>query len=334
MKTAAAPLVGLILLAASAAAQPGISGQYNFVTLDFPNSPVSYPLGINKQGAIAGFYVDAKGVQRGYLWVKGKFTVIEHPDAPLVPGGGSGAGGINDLGQIVGTYKDKDGFQHGYLRTTTGACEEGDLSCTVHFVNVDVPGAAQTKGIPFEFGTGLGTNAIGLNNNGNIVGLYATKGLYSNGYILSHSLYGHIDNPASTHSAGLGTKLFGINDNGAVAGDYIEQAHPNAPAITHGFLLDNGHFTPLDVPGSPQGGFGTQVNGINGVKTIVGVFSSPDGNGHGLVWRAGTFYTLDFPGALFSELHCINIDGVITGAYSTDPKGELIHGFVAYPKPH
>jgi hypothetical protein len=231
-----------------------------------------------------------------------------------------------------------NGFQHGYLRTRPDDCageDDNSSRCQPAFRALNVPGAAEPAGIVFELGTGLGTAAIGINNRQDIVGLYATPGLYSLGFLLSDGHYRPIDNPASSHTPGGGSKLFNINNRGVMVGDYLAQI-PNAPPgafLTHGFVLDDGKFTPVFVSGSDLGGFGTQANGINDQNVVVGTFtdSSATPQLHALVWVDGRSYTLDYPGMTFNnEAHSINNRGDITGAYATIDG--TIHGFVAHPK--
>ena len=43
------------------------------------------------------------------------------------------------------------------------------------------------------------------------------------------------------------TNAYGINDSGQIVGWYADATH------IHGFLLDNGNYTTLDVPGGFRG---------------------------------------------------------------------------------
>lgn len=272
-----------------------------------------------------------QGVEHGYLWQSGKFTTIDYPGAPQVPYGGSGAAGINDRGDIVGVYIDKNGFQHVYRRARPAWCAaEDDAACKVVYTSIDVPGAAQTSHINFEFGPGLGTASVGINNPGSIVGLYATHGRWSNGFLLANGIYSEIDDHKSDHTAGNGSTCFAINDEGTAACDYQTQDGPGAARIVHGFLYRDTDFTPVFVPGSTAGGLGTQINGINSSKWVVGVFSNNTSPLNGLIWINGTFFTLNWPGALGSEVHSINGRGDITGGYY--PNEKSAHGFVGFRK--
>jgi probable HAF family extracellular repeat protein len=51
------------------------------------------------------------------------------------------------------------------------------------------------------------------------------------------------------------------------------------PSIQHGFLLDNGTYTTLDVPGSTS----TQAWGINDSGEIVGTYADAGGGQHGFL---------------------------------------------------
>ena len=317
--------------AAHAIAQTSVSSHYQFVTLDYPGQPITYPLGINNKQQIAGYYLDASDVPHGFVYKRGIFTAVVFPGAAVTT-----AASINDHGDVAGVYLDQEGFQHGYLMKVPDGCDAdrdyGFFHCQPVFLSIDFPGAAQTTGIDFEFGTGLGTASPGLNDRDELVGMYATQGSYSDGFIYSRGEYRSVDDPAATHTAGNGTRLFGINNLGAVVGDYIVQSDPSALPVDYGFLLEGGHFTKIFVPASDQGGYGTQVNGINDFNTLVGVFSDPTGGVHGLLWVHGQYFSLDYPQALFTEAHVINDRGDITGSYTSDPTGATVHGFLAHLK--
>ena len=333
----------LLLTAGLLSAQPSITSQYTFTAINYPNAFETFPLGLNDQRVVTGFFIDMNGVSHGFLWKKGKFTqLINYPGAGQFPGGGTIAGGINNRGDVVGTYSTPDGFQHGFKLARPDECgenNEGDdddnnnaHACKPVYSTIDVPGAAQINNIDFEFGPGLGTAAIGINNNGVITGMYATNGLYSNAYFLAGGHYKPLDSPFASHLAGNGTKCFSINSSGAAACDYLTQATPGSPKITNGFVYDNGKTTKIFVPGSGTGGFGTQINGINDSRKMVGTFTVPSGTLAGLVWYKGDYFTLNYPAAPLTELHSINNRGEITGAYVTDLSTGIALGFIAIPK--
>ena len=307
----------------TAQAQADISYQYNFVKLDYPGAPVSYPLSINIFRQIVGVRFDAKGVGHGYLYHNGKFTDIDYPGASQIRGGGTFTGGINDLGQVAGIFTDAQGFQHGFIR-----CE----FCEPVYRPIDVPGAVQTMDIEFETGFGLGTAAIGINDEQEVVGLYATADHYSAGFKMSHGKFTSIDDPLSSHLPGFGSRLFTINNFGDIAGAYIKQANATSPPVSEGFLFNGKDYIPISLPNADMGGLGTQASGLNDLQQVVGVYTDPQGQFHGLFWAGGQSCKLDYPGVPYSENHAINARGDITGAYIVDLTGPNYRGFVAYRK--
>ena len=107
-----------------------------FTTIDFPGSTYTTADGINNSGQIVGSYQSA-GVLHGYLLSGGVFTTIDLSQGAL---------GINDSGQIVGR---------------SGA--DGFLLSGGIFSTIDFPGSTVTVD-------------VGINNSGQIVGIYQMAG--------------------------------------------------------------------------------------------------------------------------------------------------------------
>ena len=131
-----------------------------FVTFDLPDlgNVISYPLGINNRGQIAGTFTQSpcNCNERGFLLSDDRLTVIDFPGATATI-----VNGINDEGDIVGTYVDRNEKHHGFV------LDNGD------FKTLDVPFA----GIDF-------TEAYAINNRGEIVGRYLKDGpIYNFGFI-------------------------------------------------------------------------------------------------------------------------------------------------------
>jgi probable HAF family extracellular repeat protein len=106
----------------------------------------------------------------------------------------------------------------------------------------------------------------------------------------------------------------------------------------YGFLLDNGSYSPLDVPLIPpffQDNF-TGASGINDSGQIVGGFvTGGHRTTHGFLFDQGSYTTLDVPGATDgyaggTSPGGINDSGQIVGSY-VDASGR--HGFLATPVP-
>jgi probable HAF family extracellular repeat protein len=78
------------------------------------------------------------------------------------------------------------------------------------------------------------------------------------------------------------------------------------------YLLDQGSYTTLDVPGAIGS---TLVTGINASGQIVGSYGDAGGNGHGFLLENGRYTTLDVPGSDYTAAMGINDSGQIVGYY-------------------
>jgi probable HAF family extracellular repeat protein len=122
------------------------------------------------------------------------------------------------------------------------------------FTQIDVPGASFT-------------NAIGINDAGQIVGFFGDSTGRDHGFFETGGSFTQIDVPG----AGL-TEAFGINNAGQIVGFF------SGSTDSGGFLDTGGSFTQIDVPGA----FGTDPSGINNAGQIVGSFFDSTG-GHGFL---------------------------------------------------
>jgi len=119
----------------------------DFTTIDFPGLHATVAGGINAQGQIVGNFGDASGKFHGFLLSAGNFTAIDFPGAFSV----TSPFGINSNGEIVGFYDDSNGNLHGFTLM------DGNFS------TVDFPG-------------GFNTQAVRVNEAGQIVGIYFSSG--------------------------------------------------------------------------------------------------------------------------------------------------------------
>jgi len=98
--------------------------------------------------------------------------------------------------------------------------------------------------------------------------------------------------------------------------------------VGHGYLLKNGTFTTIDVPGATF----TFAGGNNPEGNIVGEYNDTSGVGHSFLLSKGVFTSFDPPGTVgFSDAAGINPGGIIVGIYF-DSVG-LDHGYIRTPKP-
>ena len=268
---------------------PGATCPYYF-------SFCTWPVGINLQGAITGFYCDAVTCH-GFLRAPGGTIIAFDPPGSVFTF--VYTGGINSAGVITGEYYDANGVEHGFLRAPRGT-----------FTSFDAPGAVN------------GTWPSGINDAGEVVGTYYDTNYAGHGFLRAPD--GTINTFDPTGS--IYTSANAINLEGAITGSWAD-----ASGVTHGFLRSRyGTFTTFDVPGSM---YQTVPSAIDPAGTITGYFQEASGL-HGFV-RAndGTFTTFDPPGSeepySFTIANGINPAGVITGWY-IDPSF-IGYGFLRIP---
>ena len=150
------------------------------------------------------------------------------------------------------------------------------VASALSYTTIDFPGA-------------LDTEALGINNSGQIVGVYQSQTHVNHGFLLDGSVFTTIDPPGSTS-----TFATGINDSGQIVGSYVSNG------MQHGYLLSGSVLTTIDPPGSLE----TFLWGINNSGQVVGWHmdtTGPPFNHHGFLWDGGVFTAIDFPGARTTE---------------------------------
>jgi uncharacterized protein (TIGR03437 family) len=215
-----------------------------FVTIDPPGTKpgTATANAINNSGQIVGIFTDDSGLHAYIRAADGTYTTFAVPSwNPYFS-----VAGINDNGEIVGTTTVFGGFSGGYLRR-----EDGTI------VNFAVPGASQTF-------------PAGINNRGQIVGMYIKGGSYSvrHGFLRdTDGSYTTVDMTGLSWSQ-LGTWLTGINNTGQMTG--------NLPTYGMAVMRDaTGAFFPIS--GLAQ----FTANAIEDSGRIVGTVY--DGHSHGVL---------------------------------------------------
>ena len=274
------------------------SETFTFTPIDVQGAVATQAWGINARGDIVGSYIDAAGRSHGYLLREGEFTTIDFSAIANTE-----ARGISPDGEIVGIYwlpGEPAVNLHGFMRAKNGA-----------FVAVpDPPHISTVAQRILPDGTILGCRhdadqmstmrGIVVSNDGSIAELSEL------------SEFGSMANG-------------GTPDHRRVVGFY----YPDMAVATHqeGFLIDDGEFSQLHVPGSTA----TQAWDMNPAGEIIGFYRTGSGATavfHGFVLRDDQYITFDFPGATTTatRLRGINPRGDIVGTYAV---GTVSHGFVA-----
>jgi uncharacterized membrane protein len=259
----------------------------DFTTVDFPRAGLTFATRVNNRGQIVGLYAEdpnapAQQAPHGFLLDHGRFTKIDVPGATATQ-----PFGINDHGQIVGAFLDDAGI-HGFL------LDNGT------FTTFDAPGSTTTV-------------ANDIDDSGRIAG-YAIDATGTHGFLRNTSgaitfvdvpntglpLPGRPDPPQ--------TAIFGLNNQGQMVG-YFEDA-----TGIHGFLLDQGTFTTIEVPEAASPSSATIVFDINDAGQLAGGYEL---TGYGYLRdRRGNFSTISHPDAVQETIALgINNRGDIVGAY-------------------
>ena len=120
-----------------------------------------------------------------------------------------------------------------------------------------------------------------------------------------------IDAPGATGTA------VNANSPHAIAGEFDD-----ASGNTHGFVLNRGVFTQIDVPHAVL----TTVNGINANGRLAGSYVDANNVSHAFFWCNGVVTTLDPPGSIRSISGFLNARDEVVGTYRT--ASQIRHGFV------
>ena len=215
------------------------------------------------------------------------------------------ARGINDAGDVVGDFAT--------AAQETAGSESGFLRHNGKYTKINFPNA-------------IDTDANGISESGEVVGTYDLLA-GDHGYVFKNGKYKELADPPQ----GFNYPDFnGINDEGDVVGVMT----PVVVNGNKGFLLDDGHYTPIDC-----GRYQTEANGINDDGDIVGECTdfTPIYAEHGFLLRDGKFYPIDAPAAACNGTVATGIseNGDITGHFddaNCNSHGFVLKGFPKNPK--
>ena len=255
-------------------------------TIDVPGARSTVVEGINAGGDVSGFFVSSDGKNHGFVLASGTFTTIDYPGADYTD-----VRGIGPDGTVVGTFASNSEEAvafHGFRRTAAGEFN------TVHY-----PGHLYE--IPQR-----------ILPDGTILGCRH-----------DHDLMASMDGVVMSRGGDSEIGKFASMNNGAtpdlsrIVGQYVNMALNR----TEGFVIDNGVFTPLVVPGSIQ----TVAWDVNPRGDIVGVYRNGAGF-HGFVDTDGGITTIDVAGATATRAFGVNARGDVVGAFVAAGK---THGYLA-----
>ena len=317
-----------------------------YTVADFPGAVDSEFTGINSQGITVGDYdLGDLNTSIAFLNTRGTFTSFEDPAATSMQ---TAALGINSENFIIGLFDDPAGNEHGFVRAPnaqfrnfdfpiadlTAAFNINDLGQVVGQYATNFPnhgfvlsGAMALTGPPspcqflsFDYPDSQNSGTRGINNAGQITGIYRVRGSPArHGFLATPGLGGNkTQNNGCVATSGVppkrgadfksfdfpgatSTQATGIAPSGEIVGRYV-----SADGNQHGFALQKGSFSSIDVPGASS----TDAAWINARGDIVGSYSDA-GGGHAFVLSKGAFKSIDFPGANLSGFGISNTGDVV-----------------------
>jgi hypothetical protein len=263
-------LAAMALLAGSSAMAMDTSKGFFIPIVPVPNSTLTNVFGINDSDVITGSWLDASGVEHGYVGpLDGtNYTTFDDPKSPAP---GTEPRAINNNGYITGFSNSQNGSTGAdipFERDPRGAITEitkggallnylvqGINSKGNEFAGGYVNSALQVVGYLGADGkflkkfkvTGLentGYAGRAVNNSGDIVGWYYDPGGVQHGLLVSGGKAQKLDPNETTMSANV---LEGINDKGIITGFWTDTT-----GLIHGYFysMKKMKFVPINVQGS------------------------------------------------------------------------------------
>jgi probable HAF family extracellular repeat protein len=302
--------------------------EYRFITIDIPTPKGQLGFttlaDINETGEISGGFTDTNVGPYGFILDKkmqpvqircGKDVIATVPQA------------INKHGEIAGSatvvierIPIQDPPFEILITKTSGFYRNKRGRCTL----LDFPSARLTE-------------AVGINDDGQVVGDYQDTAGNFHGFFWDAGLFLTIAFPDATT-----TGPTAINNVGQIVGYYfdsdVSETFPNGH--THGFIYRNGRFSVFDFSNG-LATFPTFPADINDSGHIVGIYSDADFISHSFLFRNDQFTDLNvgLPNTFTTEVSGINNKGQIVGRYTQNNPADPVnpfpsHGFVGLPKNH
>ena len=234
------------------------------------------------------------------------FTTLTLPGAPA--GDYVYASDINDLNQIVMT------------------AEAPNVS--FNYTDIDdiysLSGGTYTPVPAYPGSTTPSTEAIAINNAGQIVGDYHATGIEWGGFLDSGGTFSQVSAFGSSYVIPID-----ISNNGVIVGYYVDSS-----GNVHGFIQNGSTVTSFDVPTAL--GSQTELVATNNSGTLVGSYipagtpSSEPENYASFIDNGGTYTSVSDPGFASTSADDINDEGIVVGSGTndlvngTDPSGFIL----------
>jgi len=241
--------------------------------------------GVNNAGVIVGDYVDSASVQHGMILAGKKLTTVDSKSCQAISGtGGISFYGVNSAGAAAGW------------------CISSKTSLDTGFVY------AKKKFTAVNFPKSSGTQVTGINDKGEVVGLYFDTAGATHGFSKIGTKYTTIDVKGDSNSV-----AWGVNNAGQ-----ITVYATNSAGTFDAYLVTGKKFKNIDNPGA--GTTGTIVHTPANNGDIDGTYYDTSGTEKGWVLHKGKYYDVVDPGGV-SRADGLNDKSELVGRYGSGTFG-------------
>jgi hypothetical protein len=284
-------MLGVLLvltLVAAVAAAPTLTFTYTDVHAN-KTALETDTYAVNDAGVIAGDYIDSKSVQHAMLLAGTKLTTVNNKECEAVLGtGGVSFYGLNSKGEAAGwCISAKTGLDIAYVYSAG-------------------------KFTPVSFPKSNGTQATGINDKGEVVGLYLDSLGATHGFSKIGTKYTAINVKGHTN-----TVAWGINNAGQ-----ITVYATNSASAFDAYLVTGKTFKSINNPNEGKtSNLGTIVHTpAPNTKDISGTYYNTAGTEMGWLLHAGKYYDVVDPGGV-SRADGLNDKSELVGRYGTGNGG-------------
>jgi hypothetical protein len=281
-------ILGVLLvltLVAAVAAAPTLTFTYTDVHAN-KTALETDTYAVNDAGVIAGDYVDSKSVQHGMILAGAKLTSVNNKACSAITGtGGISFYGLNSKGEAAGW------------------CTSAKTGLDIAFVY------SAGKFTPVSFPKSNGTQATGINDKGEVVGLYLDSTNATHGFSKIGTKYTDISVKGETNSV-----AWGVNNAGQ-----ITVYATNSAGGFDAFLVTGKVFKKINNPGAGTTGTIVHTPAPN-TKDIDGTYYDTAGTEKGWLLHAGKYYDVVDPGGI-SRADGLNDKSELVGRYGSGTFG-------------
>lgn len=219
---------------------------------------------VNKYGSIGGDYVDAKGVQHAMILGNKYLKTVDHPNCTTSGGFTSGAIAFYGLNKSCAAA--------GWCTNTKTGLYEGFVYASGTFT-------------PINFPNSNGTQAMGINDQGDVVGLYLDSDSIQHGFLKVGTKYTSIDVKGDTAA-----EAWGINNSGQITVFAV-----NSAGGYESFLYNGKTFKKISDP--KAGSTGTIARIVNNKGDVAGAYFNSSSDEVGFLLHGGKYYDVVDPKA-------------------------------------